>query len=82
MSAAHQERTIAEAAIPSARRQGCGAGQHGARETVGASSNVDAVKDNSVIVAPPYNGSESGLVEIIGKLGVSLKRVFEALPKR
>jgi len=47
-----------------------------------AGGNVDGVKGDHVIVAPPYNASESELGEIVDKLATSLKQVFEALPKR
>jgi len=47
-----------------------------------AGGNVDGVKGDHVIIAPPYNASESELGEIVDKLATSLKQVFEALPKR
>ena len=47
-----------------------------------AGGNVDGVKGDQVILAPPYNASESELGEIVDKLAASLKQVFEELPKR
>jgi len=47
-----------------------------------AGGNVDGVKGDHVILAPPYNASESELGEIVDKLATSLKQVFEELPKR
>jgi adenosylmethionine-8-amino-7-oxononanoate aminotransferase len=47
-----------------------------------AGGNVDGVKGDQVILAPPYNASESELGEIVDKLATSLKQVFEELPKR
>ncbi len=47
-----------------------------------AGGNVDGVKGDHVIVAPPYNASKSELGEIVDKLATSLKQVFEGLAKR
>ena len=47
-----------------------------------AGGNVDGVKGDHVIVAPPYNASENELAEIVDKLATSLKQVSEALPTR
>ena len=47
-----------------------------------AGGNVDGVKGDHVILAPPYNASESELGEIVDKLATSLKQVFGELAKR
>ena len=47
-----------------------------------AGGNVDGVKGDQVILAPPYNASESELGEIVDKLATSLKQVFGELAKR
>jgi hypothetical protein len=44
--------------------------------------NVDGVKGDHVILAPPYNASRAELEEIVDKLQQSLTQVFAALPKR
>ena len=46
-----------------------------------AGGNVDGIKGDQVIVAPPYNASEGELGEIVDKLATSLRQVFEELPK-
>jgi adenosylmethionine-8-amino-7-oxononanoate aminotransferase len=47
-----------------------------------AGGNVDGIKGDHVILAPPYNATEGELGEIVDKLATSLKQVFEELPKR
>jgi len=44
--------------------------------------NVDGVKGDHVILAPPYNASRAELEEIVGKLEKSLTQVIAALPTR
>ncbi len=43
--------------------------------------NVDGIKGDQVILAPPYNASRAELDEIVDKLQKSLTEVIEALPK-
>ena len=44
--------------------------------------NVDGVKGDHVILAPPYNATRAELEEIVDKLQGSLTDVMAALPKR
>jgi adenosylmethionine-8-amino-7-oxononanoate aminotransferase len=44
--------------------------------------NVDGVKGDHIILAPPYNATRAELEEIVGKLEKSLTQVIAALPKR
>jgi adenosylmethionine-8-amino-7-oxononanoate aminotransferase len=44
--------------------------------------NVDGVKGDQVIIAPPYNASRAELDEIVDKLQLSLAQVIDALPRR
>ncbi len=44
--------------------------------------NVDGVKGDQIILAPPYNASRAELDEIVDKLERSLTQVVETLPKR
>jgi adenosylmethionine-8-amino-7-oxononanoate aminotransferase len=43
--------------------------------------NVDGVKGDQIILAPPYNASRAELEEIVDKLQRSLTEVMAALPK-
>jgi adenosylmethionine-8-amino-7-oxononanoate aminotransferase len=47
-----------------------------------AGGNVDGVRGDHVILAPPYNASAAELEEIVDKLAQSLKQVFAELPKQ
>ena len=47
-----------------------------------AGGNVDGVKGDQIILAPPYNASRAGLEEIVDKLQRSLTEVVAALPKQ
>ncbi len=47
-----------------------------------AGGNVDGIKGDQVILAPPYNASRAELDEIVDKLQKSLTQVIAALPKR
>jgi adenosylmethionine-8-amino-7-oxononanoate aminotransferase len=44
--------------------------------------NVDGVKGDQIILAPPYNASRAELEEIVDKLQRSLTEVITALPKK
>ena len=44
--------------------------------------NVDGVKGDHVILAPPYNATRAELEEIVDKFQRSLTEVMAALPKR
>jgi adenosylmethionine-8-amino-7-oxononanoate aminotransferase len=44
--------------------------------------NVDGIKGDQVILAPPYNASRAELDEIVDKLQRSLSEVVTALPKK
>src|SRR5207248_5553835 len=44
--------------------------------------NVDGVKGDQIILAPPYNASRAELEEIVDKLQRSLSEVMAALPKK
>jgi adenosylmethionine-8-amino-7-oxononanoate aminotransferase len=44
--------------------------------------NVDGVKGDQVILAPPYNAGRAELEEIVDKLQHSLSEVVAALPKK
>ena len=44
--------------------------------------NVDGVKGDQIILAPPYNASRAELDEIVDKLQQSLSEVMAALPKK
>ena len=44
--------------------------------------NVDGVKGDHIILAPPYNATRAELEEIVDKLEKSLTQVIAALPKR
>jgi adenosylmethionine-8-amino-7-oxononanoate aminotransferase len=44
--------------------------------------NVDGVKGDQIILAPPYNASRAELEEIVDKLQRSLTEVMAALPKQ
>jgi adenosylmethionine-8-amino-7-oxononanoate aminotransferase len=47
-----------------------------------AGGNVDGIKGDQVILAPPYNASRAELDEIADKLQKSLAEVIAALPKK
>jgi adenosylmethionine-8-amino-7-oxononanoate aminotransferase len=47
-----------------------------------AGGNVDGVKGDQIILAPPYNASRAELEEIVEKLQRSLSEVVAALPKK
>jgi adenosylmethionine-8-amino-7-oxononanoate aminotransferase len=47
-----------------------------------AGGNVDGIKGDQVILAPPYNASRAELDEIADKLQKSLAQVITALPKK
>ncbi len=47
-----------------------------------AGGNVDGIKGDQIILAPPYNASRAELDEIIDKLQKSLTQVIAALPKK
>jgi adenosylmethionine-8-amino-7-oxononanoate aminotransferase len=47
-----------------------------------AGGNVDGVKGDQIILAPPYNASRAELEEIVDKLQRSLTEVVAALPKK
>src|SRR5262249_34909876 len=47
-----------------------------------AGGNVDGVKGDQIILAPPHNATRAELDEIIDKLQLSLSQAIEALPKR
>ncbi len=44
--------------------------------------NMDGVKGDQIILAPPYNASRAELEEIVDKLQKSLTEVIAGLPKR
>jgi len=44
--------------------------------------NVDGVKGDQVIIAPPFNASQAELDELVDKLQRSLTQVIDGLPKR
>ena len=44
--------------------------------------NIDGVRGDQVILAPPYNASAAELDEIVEKLALSLKQVLAELPKQ
>jgi adenosylmethionine-8-amino-7-oxononanoate aminotransferase len=47
-----------------------------------SSGNVDGVKGDQIIIAPPYNAARAELDEIVDKLQLSLTQVIEGLPKK
>jgi adenosylmethionine-8-amino-7-oxononanoate aminotransferase len=47
-----------------------------------SSGNVDGVKGDQIIIAPPYNAARAELDEIVDKLQLSLTQIIEGVPKR